>query len=166
MAINLRLKELLDLNKVEYEVVPHPEAFTARQVAFSAHIPGRRLAKVVVLRDGAGSDVMVVLPAWVHLDDSIVQHVTGRRGIRLEEESELKRLFPDCEVGAMPPFGKLYQLPMYVDACFAADPDEDIWFQAGNHHELARMRYRDYDRVARPFYSRACLHPRMVEARA
>jgi Ala-tRNA(Pro) deacylase len=100
---------------------------------------------------------MVVVPAQFHVDDAILHRVTGRSGIRLENESELQRLFPDCELGAMPPFGKLYGLPMYVDACF--EREEDIWFQAGNHHELVRMRYEDYERIAQPFYARTCLHP-------
>ena len=157
MAINVRLQELLDRSQIEYETIPHRDAFSAKEVAFSAHVPGRQLAKVVVIRDAAKSDFMVVIPASDHVDDSILHRVTSRKGTQLEKESELKRLFPDCEVGAMPPFGKLYGLAMYVDACLAEE--EDIWFQAGNHHELVRMRFRDFARIAQPFYAKACLHP-------
>ena len=85
-----------------------------------------------------------------------MRRVTGRLGVQLENEDELLRLFPDCEVGAMPPFGHLYHLPMYVDPCLLEDVD--IFFQAGNHHEIVLMRTVEYRRVARPFEVRGCLH--------
>lgn len=162
MAMNARLQSLLDHFDVRYEVIPHPDAYTAKDVALSAHQPSRRLAKVVVMRDEAGADFMVVLPAAIHVNYDVLHRVTGRSVMRLEDEAELQRLFPDCEVGTMPPFGKLYGLGMYVDPCLVEE--EDICFQAGNHHELVSMRYRDFDRIARPFSMTACVHTQMVGA--
>ena len=115
MAVNPRLVRLLAERGTSYEVIPHREVFTANEVAMTSHIPGREFAKVLILRDDAGADFMVVLPAAVHMNPQVVRHVTGRHGIQLEDEAELNRLFPDCEVGAMPPFGALYGLPMKPD---------------------------------------------------
>jgi len=151
-----RVKRLLDENRISYEVIPHREAFTSQEVAQTTHVPGRRVAKVVILREAADSFLMTVLPASEHLDLSVFRHMTGRRGITMASEDELRRLFPDCELGAMPPFGKLYDLPAYVDACFW---DEDtFYFQAGNHHEVVRLAFADYERVAGPFAGEYHLH--------
>jgi Ala-tRNA(Pro) deacylase len=157
MSLNPRLQELLDRHGPPYEIVPHRETVTAHQAAQTTHVSGQRVAKAVVMRDAAGSDFMVVLPSASHLDPRVVHHVTGRAGVRLEDEDELTRLFPDCDLGAMPPFGQLYGMSMYVDPCLLEDRDE-IWFQAGNHHELVRMRVEDFRRIAQPFQSSACLH--------
>jgi Ala-tRNA(Pro) deacylase len=157
MALNPRLQGLLDRHGPRYELVPHPETVTAHQAAQTTHVSGRLVAKAVVMRDEAGSDFMVVLPSSCHLDPRTVHRVTGRGGVRLEDERELIRLFPDCDLGAMPPFGALYGMSMYVDPCLIEDRDE-IWFQAGSHRELVRMSVEDYVRVARPFHSGACLH--------
>ena len=158
MSLNRKLQELMDRHGPHYEIVPHRETVTTHEAAQSTHVSGRNVAKPVVMRDAAGFDFMVVLPASLHLDPRIVHHVTGRAGVRLEDEQELHRLFPDCDLGAMPPFGHLYGLSMVVDPCLLEDHDE-IWFQAGNHHELVRMRVEDYERLARPFQAGRCLHP-------
>jgi Ala-tRNA(Pro) deacylase len=163
MAINARLEKLLGAEGIRCEVASHPEAFTAHEVAACTHVPQRKVAKVVVLRNDAGSDFMVVIPALYHVDEDILRRVTGGTGNRLEDESELRRLFPDCEVGAMPPFGNLYGLRTFVDPCLARE--EDIWFQAGNHRELVNMRYEDFERLAAPFTMNACLHEQMATAR-
>jgi Ala-tRNA(Pro) deacylase len=165
MSLNPRLRELLDRRPVPYEVVPHRETATTHDAAQSTHVAGYRVAKVVVVRDSAGSDFMVVLPSTLHLDPWKVHHVTGRHGIHLEDEKELARLFPDCEVGAMPPIGHLYGLATYVDPCLIEDQDE-IWFQAGNHHELVRMSIADYQRLATPFWHHVCLHVEPAWAQA
>jgi Ala-tRNA(Pro) deacylase len=151
-----RIRQLLDDKRIDYQVIPHREAFTSQEVAQATHVPGRRVAKVVVLREARGSFVMAVLPASEHLDLSVFRHMTGRQGVSMAGEVELTRLFPDCELGAMPPFGKLYQLPTYVDACFWNS--EDFYFQAGNHHEVLRMRFADYERIAGPFAGQFHLH--------
>lgn len=156
MGINARLQKLLDEARTGYAVLPHREVDSAQEVAATSHVKGRRLAKVVVLRDIEGTDFMVVLPADVAIDHRVLRHVTGRIGVQLEDEGELARLFPDCELGAMPPFGNLYHLPMYVDPCLLEDVD--IFFQAGNHHEIVLMRTVEYNRIARPFHVGGCLH--------
>jgi Ala-tRNA(Pro) deacylase len=160
MAINPRLQRLLESSGAHHEIVLHAEAFTARQVALRTHVPTRKLAKVVVFRDASGADLMVVVPALHQVDAAALRHVTGCTGTHLEDEQELLRIFPDCEVGAMPPFGKLYGLRMFVDPCLARE--EDIWFQAGNHRELVNMRFEDFERLAAPFSMKGCLHEQMV----
>jgi len=156
MAVNKRLLQLLEKAGVRYEVLPHKEVFTTKEVAETAHLPGRLVAKVVVMRDAANNDLMAVVPASQHVDRAILHRLTGRASLELENEVELSKLFPDCELGAMPPFGHLYGMPMYVDPCLSVR--EHIYFQAGNHHELVRMTYRDFARLAKPFFSESCLH--------
>lgn len=156
MALTERVRRLLEREQVAYEVVPHREAFTAQEVAQASHVPGRQLAKALLVREGFGSYLMVVLPASCRLDLHALEEVTGRRKLALATEDELRQVFPDCEVGAMPPFGGLYGLPVYLDACFAKA--DRIVFQAGNHHEVARMQYRDYERLAGPVEVESCLH--------
>ncbi len=156
MAIVDRLARALARHQVPYDVMPFREAFTAQQSARNAHVRGGRFAKVLILRDEGGRDFMVVLPASRQFQRHAVREATGRLGTRLEDEAELRRLFPDCELGAMPPFGALWDLPMWVDPCLASGPE--IWFEAGNHHELVHMRWDDYARVAAPFEARECLH--------
>lgn len=151
-----RVRNLLDRNQIRYEVVPHREAFTSQEVAQTTHVPGRRLAKVVVLRETDDSFLIAVMPASEHIELSVLRTMTGRQGVTLANEDELRRVFPDCELGAMPPFGALYQLPTYLDACFW--DDADFYFQAGNHHEVVRMKFSDYERVAGPFAGRYHLH--------
>lgn len=158
MPVNARLEELLERLGIEFEVVRHRRTETTGQAAQTAHVTGLHVAKAVVMRDTAGSDFMVVLPASLHFDSDAVRRATGRVGVWLEDERELAYLFPDCELGAMPPVGHLYGLEMFVDPCLLEDHRE-IWFQAGNHRELIRMRVGDYVRVASPFVTSVCLHP-------
>jgi Ala-tRNA(Pro) deacylase len=162
MALNQRLQQLLDQLGVPYSVIPHKPADTAMGVAHTAHLAGRRVAKVVIVRDRDGQDIMVVIPAIEHVDHQAVRRVTGHEGIQLEDEKALKVLFPDCEVGAMPPFGALYDIPMYLDRCLARE--EDIYFQGGNHHELVRMPFADYEHIAKPIVEGICLHAQPVAA--
>jgi Ala-tRNA(Pro) deacylase len=155
MAINVRLSELIRQRGGTAELLPHREVFTAQEVAHSSHLSGKNLAKVVVLRDEAGEHLMTVVPANEHVDVDEVRRITGRVHVELATEEELRRLFPDCELGAMPPFGHLYGLTMYVDPCLAA---RDIWFQAGNHREVVRMPFETFARLARPYRDANCLH--------
>lgn len=163
MAIVERLQQVLDRKDVTHDVIAFPKAYTSQQIAHNAHVTGKRLAKVLVLRDDAGRDFMVVLPASRQFEANAVRAATGRAGTRLESELELQRLFPDCELGAMPPFGQLYGLPMFVDRCLSREPE--IYFEAGNHHELVRMRWDDYAKIAQPFRSEGCLHEQFETAR-
>lgn len=162
MAVNSRLLGLLAKNRIEYELMPHREAFTAQEVAQTAHIRGRRLAKVVLVRAGRDTYLMAVVPASTHVDLELLGRISGHRHLELATEAEVRRVFPDCEVGAMPPFGNLYEVPIYLDACFAGQ--EHVTFQAGNHHEVVRMTFREYERLAGPFANVACLHHEVAAA--
>jgi Ala-tRNA(Pro) deacylase len=156
MAICERLQRLFEEERAEHRVLPHAEAFTAAEVAAASHLPGREVAKVVVLSDKGGSYLMVALPAPTWLDIEALTLATGRQGLRLAAETEFARLFPDCDAGAMPPFGGLYGMPLYVDACLRRSPE--IVFQAGNHHEVVVMPYAEYERLAQPVVGQVCLH--------
>lgn len=156
MSINARLQQLLARHPVPYELVPHPEAFTAQRVAQSCHLAGRNLAKVVVAKAPGSGYVMAVLPASCHLDLDRLGKIRGHGGLTLASELQIERLFPDCEPGAMPPFGHLYDLPLYLDACF--HEHERIWFQAGNHREVIGMAIPDYERLAWPIAAIECMH--------
>lgn len=162
MAICERLRQLLDGEFVRYEVVTHRTEFGAQRVAASVHVPGRDVAKVVILRDGGGEFLMVVIPSLARLDLQAVGEATGYVGLRLATEQEFAPLFPDCEVGAMPPFGGLYGLPTYVDACLREEPD--LFFPGGTHHELVGMHFVDYELTARPIRGRWCFHRRRKAA--
>lgn len=161
MAINKRLSDLIRQRGGTVEILPHREVFTAQEVAHTSRISGRNLAKAIVLRDAAGAYLMAVLPAHEHVDLEELKRVTGRKGLELANEEDLRRLFPDCELGAMPPIGHLYGLPTYVDPCLA---DEDICFQAGNHHEIVRMRYEEFTKLVSPFEGDLCLHREVSHA--
>ena len=156
MSINLRVQKQLDDARASYAVLTHDDAFSAQEVAQRVHVKGRRLAKAVVFRDTEGSDFMVVMPASEQIHAGILRRATGMRGAQLEDERELARIFPDCEIGAIPPFGPLYRLPMFVDPCLLEG--EDIFFSAGNHHEVVLLRTEEYRRIAGPFFQRGCLH--------
>jgi Ala-tRNA(Pro) deacylase len=151
-----RAKRLLEIGGVAYETLPHREAYTAQGVAAAAHVSGWLLAKVLVVRAPGETPVMVVLPASCRLDLGALAHVLGKPSVDLLSETELDALFPDCEAGAMPPFGQLYGLPVWVDACFPKAAE--FAFQAGNHHEVVRIRYADYERLARPAVAEFCRH--------
>jgi Ala-tRNA(Pro) deacylase len=160
VAINDRLKRLLDEHRTPYETLPHREVFTAQEVAEASHVSGRQLAKVLVVREEGkgGRHLMVVLPAACRLDLTSLREGARTRKLSLVGENELAGLFPDCELGAMPPFGGLYDLPVYIDACFPKA--QDFLFQPGNHHEVVRIRYEDYERLVHPVVGEFCLHER------
>jgi len=139
-----RLEEYLRENGVPFEVQHHPRAITAQEVAATEHVPGRMLAKVVmVVVDG--QMVMLSLPAPYQVDLEKVGKVLGAEETRLADEEEFESTFPDCEVGAMPPFGNLYDLPVYVEEALAED--ETIFFRAGTHTDTMSVRYADYERL-------------------
>ena len=147
MPILTKLREYLDSNQVPYEVVSHRQAFTAQEVAAAEHIPGRELAKVVMLRGGK-EFLMAVLPAPYRVDLKRAQAALGRADLALATEEEFAGLFPQCEPGAMPPFGNLYHLPVYVDESLTKD--ETIVFNAGSHTQTVRMKYLDFARMVQP----------------
>ncbi len=147
MPILTKLREFLDRNKVNYEVLSHRQAFTAQEVAQAQHTPGRELAKVVMLRSGADF-VMAVLPAPYRVDLDIARTALGKPDVQLANEQEFAGLFPKCEAGAMPPFGNLYDIPVYVDRSLTRD--EEIVFNAGTHTQTVKMKYADFARLVKP----------------
>jgi Ala-tRNA(Pro) deacylase len=151
-----RAKRLLETGGVAYETLPHREAYTAQGVASAVHVSGWQLAKVLVVRAPGEEPVMVVLPASCRLDLTALARVLDKSSVSLVPEEEIKVLFPDCEIGAMPPFGQLYGMPIYVDKCFPKAGE--FAFQAGNHHEIVRMSYAHYERLARPAVADFCRH--------
>ena len=156
MALNERLRKLLEKEKVPYDLLLHRVAYTAQEVAQASHVAGRLLAKPVVVRESENRFYMVVVSAPQHVDLANLHRMTGRPKGRLATEDELRRLFPDCELGAMPPIGRLYDMPLYVDQEFR--DHEDIYFQAGNHNEVVKMRFDDFERLAGPFTGEFPVH--------
>ena len=142
-----QLVEFLDSNRIKYVNVTHSTAFTAQDVAESAHIPGKEMAKtVIVWMDGAMA--MVVLPASSMIDFNKLKIAAAAKSIELASESEFKDRFPACEVGAMPPFGNLFNMKVFVDQALVED--KEIAFNAGTHHELIKMPYADYVNLVKP----------------
>lgn len=146
MKIPKRLIECLDQNKVSYEVLQHPEAVTAQRIAQAEHVKGRHHAKVVMVKSGH-QHLMMVLPADHHIDLKKVEKAIGET-VSLSKEDQFRSLFPDCAIGAMPPFGNLYDLPTYVDKDLAEQ--DYIVFEAGTHKDAIKMRYRDYEKIVKP----------------
>lgn len=142
-----KLKEYLDQNDVKYSGITHSVAYTAQEIASIAHVPGNELAKSVMVRVD-GLLMMAVLPASFHVDLDALEQVLGAREVRLATETDFKFQFPDCEPGAMPPFGNLYGIPVCVDERLTYDTD--IVFNAGTHRELIRMAYTDFARLVKP----------------
>ncbi len=142
-----KLKQFLDEKKIKYVVVRHSPAYTAQEIAASAHIPGREMAKSVVIKID-GKMALAVLPASSHIDFALLQDIIGAEKVGLASEQEFKDKFPGCEVGAMPPFGNLYDMDVYVSASLAGG--EYIAFNAGTHQELIRLAYRDFERLVQP----------------
>lgn len=157
MAMVKRVQEYLDAAGVAYEVSPHRMAYTSQEIAAASHVSGKCMAKVVILKRGT-EFVMAVLPAACKVGVDRFQALFGRQDIAIAREEEFAALFMDCDVGAMPPFGNLYNLEVYVDEELCRQPQ--ITFQAGNHHELATMRYADYVRLVKPTELEFCSHAR------
>jgi Ala-tRNA(Pro) deacylase len=147
MECKERLEQYLRENGVPYLAASHPPAFTAPEVAAAMHAPGKQVAKVVMIKAG-DSLVMCVLPANAHINLRLLADLLNTPDARLAHEEEFSALFPDCLLGAMPPFGNLYGIPVYLDTLLTDDPE--IIFQAGSHTDTIRIRYADYVRLAKP----------------
>lgn len=142
-----RLKKFLDEKGVSYEAIAHMAAYTAQGVAAAMHVPGRELAKSTVIKvDGRFG--LAVLPAHRRVDLEHLRQMAGAQSVSLASEAEFQGLFPGCEVGAMPPFGNLYDLPVWVDESLRKDPT--IVFNAGTHREAIRMAFADFERLVHP----------------
>ena len=142
-----KLKKYLDNNNVPYVTITHSQAFTAQQVAASAHIKGREMAKTVIIKIN-DKLAMAVLPATYHVDFQLLKEITGNENVVLAHESEFKELFEDCELGAMPPFGNLYNMEVFVAQSLTKEVE--IAFNAGTHSELIRMGYSDFEKLVKP----------------
>ena len=142
-----RLKEYLEDNQVKYESVSHSRAFTAQGVAESAHVSGKELAKCVVVRID-GRLAMAVVPAASRVDFDLLKLAAGARVVELADEKEFQDKFPECEVGAMPPFGNLYGMETYASVKLTEHPE--IAFNAGSHTELIKLSFADFERLAKP----------------
>lgn len=147
MSVSAKLRDYLDQNNIKYTLITHSKGYTAQELAAIMHVPGKEMAKVVILKID-GRFAMAVIPAPHKIDFERFKVATGIKEVALASEKEFQNLFPDCEVGAMPPFGNLYGLPVYV-----AQPlkeDKEIVFNAGGHTEAIRMQYADFERLVNP----------------
>ncbi len=142
-----KLKEFLDSNGIKYVTIHHSPSYTAQEIAASAHIPGKELAKTVMVKID-GEMAMAVLPASYRVDLELLREAAGAGKVELAGEQEFKDLFPECELGAMPPFGNLYGMDVF--AAESLMEDEEIAFNAGSHTELIRLSYRDFERLVAP----------------
>lgn len=141
-----RLKQYLNTHNIKYVSISHSLAFTALEIAKSAHISSKEMAKTIIVKID-DQPVMVVLPAAYKMDLKILSEVFGA-AVTLADEPEFSRLFPDCEVGAMPPFGNLYDLDVYVAE--SVTERETIAFNAGSHSEVIKMAYKDFEKLVQP----------------
>lgn len=146
-----KLREFLDQNSVKYVSISHSPAYTAQEIAASAHIPGQELAKTVMVKLD-GNMAMAVLPASFRVDLDQLRAAAGAGEIELATEEEFKGLFPGCEPGAMPPFGNLWSMPVFT--CESLVEDEEIAFNAGSHTELVRLSFADFVKLVEPKVTR------------
>ncbi len=142
-----KLKQFLDGHKVKYLAISHSPVYTAQEIAASAHVPGKELAKTVIVKVD-GQMAMAVLPATRQVDFKLLKKALAAKKVELASEGEFADRFPECEPGAMPPFGNLYDMEVYVAEPLAED--EEIAFNAGSHTELIRLPYEDFERLAKP----------------
>jgi Ala-tRNA(Pro) deacylase len=146
-----KLVEFLAKEHINYELITHPQAFTSQEVAASAHVSGKEMVKTVVLKLD-GKLALAVLPACRNIDFSRLRKFSGAQEISMATEAEFKDRFPDCELGAMPPFGNLFDMNVLLDKSLLAN--SDIAFNAGTHRELIKLGFKDFE---------SAVHPKVVE---
>ena len=142
-----KLKEFLDKERVKYVNIMHSTAYTAQEVAASAHVTGREFAKTVIV-ELDGQMAMAVLPANRKIVLQDLREITGSDQVKFASEEQFRQRFPECETGAMPPFGNLYGMEVYVSESLTQN--EEIAFNAGSHTEIVRMRFADFERLVHP----------------
>jgi Ala-tRNA(Pro) deacylase len=142
-----KLRDFLDSKNIKYVTIEHSKAYTANEIAATAHIPGKELAKTVMVKI-EGKMTMTVLPASYKINFELLQEAAGASNVELSSEQEFKDMFPGCEIGAMPPFGNLYGMEVLVDKSLCED--EEIAFNAGSHTELIRLSYKDFEGLVKP----------------
>ncbi len=150
-----RVRDFLDSHQIKYLVMSHSLAYTAQGIAALSHVSGKKLAKTVIVKID-GILAMAVVPASLHVDLDLLRDLTGARLAEIASEREFKNAFPDCETGAMPPFGNLYDMAVYADASLAEN--EEITFNAGTHRELIRMAWDDLVRLVNPVVTNLVHH--------
>jgi len=146
MPLN-KLREFLDSHNIRYLIFSHSVAYTAQGIAALTHISGKELAKTVIVRID-GDLAMAVVPAYRHVDLSLLKRAVGAQRVELASEQEFNDKFPDCEAGAMPPFGNLYGMAVYADESLTSI--REITFNAGTHRDLMRMDWADLVRLVEP----------------
>ena len=142
-----KLRKFLDSHHIKYLVISHSLAYTAQGITALTHVSGKKLAKTVIVKID-GILAMAVVPASLHVDLDRMRSLTGAQTVEMASEREFKDTFPDCETGALPPFGNLYDMPVYADPSLAEN--EEIAFSAGTHRELVRMNWYDMGRLVNP----------------
>lgn len=142
-----KLKEFLDIHKTKYVTMMHSTAYTAQEIASLAHVRGGEFAKAVIVRID-GHLAMAVLPAAYHVDLELLKAAAEGKKIALANETDFRDKFPECETGAMPPFGQLYGMQVFVDE--SVSRNKEIVFNAGTHHELIRLSYGDFAKLVKP----------------
>jgi Ala-tRNA(Pro) deacylase len=146
-TILMKLKDYLEKNRVQYEVGFHERVYTSQEIAATLHVPGKEMVKVVMVK-ADGKMTMLVLPASYRVDTKKLKKVLSCKRLGISKEKDFEEIFPDCEVGAMPPLGNLYHLEVWVDQVLTKD--EFIVFQAGSHVETLKIKYSDYARLVNP----------------
>jgi len=142
-----KIRKYLDENDVHYEIIDHRVEYTAQRVAESIHIHGQEVAKTVIIKVD-GELHMAVVSSSQMVDISFLQKIFGTKEIVLADEKDFEDIFPDCEVGAMPPFGNLYKMKMFISEKLSTQ--QEFVFNAGSHGNLIKIRYYDYERLIHP----------------
>jgi Ala-tRNA(Pro) deacylase len=142
-----KLKDFLDSHKIKYTTISHSQAYTAQEIAATAHISGQAMAKTVMIKVD-GKMAMAVLPASFRVDFNLLKEAIDAKNVVLAGEKEFQDLFPECDIGAMPPFGNLYDMQVYVAQRLTED--KEIAFNAGSHTELIKLTYKDFAALVKP----------------
>jgi Ala-tRNA(Pro) deacylase len=155
MDCKAKLEKYFHDHGVGFQAMTHPTAYTAQEVAAAQKVKGKQVAKVVMVLADAQA-VMLVMPASYRIDLTKLKAALNVKDARLAREEEFANLFPDCDTGAMPPFGNMYNVPVYVDRSLTEDPE--IVFQAGSHRDTMKIAYSDYARLAQPVVADFATH--------
>lgn len=147
MSLSDRFKKYLNNSNINYSVISHNPTYTAEELAHELQVPEKDLAKTVIVKSDDGY-AMIVLPASRKINLDYLKNAMGKKDIELADEAEFVNLFPDCELGAMPPFGNLYKIPVYV--ALRLSEDDEIIFNAGTHSDAIKMSFKDFKRLVDP----------------
>ena len=155
MSIALKIRELLQNERINYQVLEHDLAYTAAEIAEAMHLPGHQMVKSVVV-NGDGKWMLCVLSATHKIDFAKLKQAFSFEEVSLANEGKVASLFPGCDVGAMPPFGQLAGIPVYVD--INLKENETIAFNAGTHTDMLKIKFKDFLLVAKPTFADFSVH--------